>query len=255
MRIIGGHDYYDSAQALGQDRSRVFVRNQFDKTEGLRVNECGLRAVEASRILLVPERAVYRFANVDKVDGRHGRFDFRPMVVWFAGVRHACVKVEGIRKPSNAPVTWCAWSADELRDFLGSVGSSLSVTAWPGNDLAASNIDEWFENSGSQSEREWLLTSGVAISISDGLGSVHGHRAWHDTRRWKIDTDGLKDLGFARVLSPWEAFQQLEMWVGGIIARPGNPTVDIVSDKVRRDKHGFDDRSFKKEKAAASPSA
>ncbi|MBY3433795.1 hypothetical protein HFN89_06485 [Rhizobium laguerreae] len=252
MRIIGGHDYYDSAQALGQDRERVFARSLFDKAEGRPVGEVGLKPVDASRLFLVSDPARYRHASDDKVDNRKGRFDFRPMVVWFAGVRHACVRVDGRYVDQDDYMTWCAWSADELRAFLASVESGFSEALWTGTDLGKDTVDAWFADPGADSEREWLATQRVSIAISDGLGSRHGHRTWHDTRRWKIDTDGLKDLGFARVLSPWEAFQRLDMWVGGIIAGPGRPMVEIGSDVVRRDKHGFDDRSFKKEKASSS---
>ncbi|MDW9481214.1 hypothetical protein GOB57_21455 [Sinorhizobium meliloti] len=250
MRIIGGHDFYDGAQALGQDLERVFVRTPFDKAEGRPVGECGLEPVKASRLLLAPYRARHRYASDDKVDNRRGRFDFRPMVVWFAGKRHACVKVDGRFKGEEEAMTWCAWSASGLNEFLASVESELTDTFWSGDDLSMRNVGEWFASPGTAAEQEWLANEGVSIAISDGMGSVHGHRAWYDSRRWKIDTDGLKELGFARVLPPWEAFQKLEMWVGGILARPGRPTVEIASDVVRRDKHGFNDRSFKKMKAA-----
>lgn len=249
MRIIGGHDFYDGAQALGQDLERVFIRRPFDKAEGLKVDECGLVPVKASRLLLVPDGARYRYASDDRVDNRKGRFDFRPLVVWFAGVRHAGVMVSGRHKGEESYTNWCAWSAAELRDFLSSVESGLAEAFWSGDDISASTVDAWFSDAGTAAEREWLVSEGVSIAISDGMGAEHGHRAWHDTRRWKIDTDGLKDLGFARVLPPWEAFQRLEMWVGGILARPGRATVEIESDLVRRDKHGFDGMSFKKPKS------
>ncbi|MCS4089013.1 hypothetical protein [Rhizobium sp. BK176] len=249
MRIIGGHDYYDSAQAFGQDKERVFVRKSFDKDEGLLVGEVGLKPVDASRLLLAPDHRLYRYHSDDKVKNRKGRFDFRPMVVWFAGVRHACVMVEGKHADQDGYMKWCAWSADELREFLASVESGFSDNHWTRTDLGKDNVDEWFAEPGTDAEKEWLVTKGVSIAISDGLGSHHGHQAWYSTRRWKIDTDGLKDLGFQCVLPPWEAFQRLDMWVGGIIARPGRPTVEIASDVVRRDKHGFDGMSFKKPKS------
>jgi hypothetical protein len=249
MRIIGGHDYYDSAQAFGQDKERVFARKPFDKDEGLPVSEVGLKPVDASRLLLVPDQVRYRYASDDKVKNRRGRFDFRPIVVWFAGVRHPCVKVEGRHAGQDEYMSWCAWSADELRGFLASVESGFSKNHWSGSDLGEDNVDAWFSDPGSDAEREWLVTRGVSIAISDGLGSHHGHQAWYNTRRWKLDTDGLKDLGFQRILPPWEAFQRLDMWVGGIIVRPGRPTVEIASDVVRRDKHGFDGMSFKKPKS------
>jgi hypothetical protein len=250
MRIIGGHDFYDGAQALGQDLERVFVRKPFDKVEGLRIDECGLVPVKASRLHIVSNHARHRYLSADCVDNRKGRFDFRPLVVWFAGVRHAGVMVSGRHRGEDSYINWCAWSAAELKDFLLSVESELADAFWSREEISASTVDQWFSDAGTEADREWLVSEGVSIAISDGMGAEHGRKAWDDTRRWKIDTDGLKDLGFARVLPPWEAFQRLEMWVGGILTRPGNAMVEIESDLVRRDKHGFDGMSFKKPKSA-----
>ena len=252
MRVIGGHDYYDSAQAFGQDLETVFVRTPFDKAEGRPQKDCGLKPVEAARLRLKPGNHG-RYAESEKVDNRKGRYDFTPVVVWFAGQRYACVRVEGYdpRQKNPQSTTWCAWNVAELKEFLASVDSGLVDSMWGGKDLAENNIDEWFSDEGSVAERDWLISNRVSIAISSGANPEWGYSAWKSGRVWKIDTDGLKEMGFARVVTPWDAFQRLSMWIGGTIAHPGRPIVDIGSDEIRRDKHGFDGMSFKKPKADA----
>lgn len=251
MRVIGGHDFYDSAQAFGQDREMVLVRKPWDKAVGVPQSESGLAPVDAAYLRLHPDGRS-RYAESEKIDNRYGRFSFAPQVVWFAGRRYACVRVEGYRPGETAETAkpWVAWSANELREFLATVGSGLVESSWGDKALYEENVDEWFSREGSAAEIGWLIDNRVSIAISDCPKYDWGYSQWKNGRVWKIDTDGLKEMGFARVVTPWDAFQKLSMWIGGTIAHPGRPTVEIESDKVRRDKHGFDNMSFKKPKAS-----
>lgn len=250
MRIIGGNDYYDGVQALGQELGRVFARSSFQDAEGVRMEDCGLEPLSANRLMLRPENGTHRYADMDKVENRSGTFHFRPLVVWFAGMRHAGVFVDGRYARTDEKVAFCAWSAAEVREFLKSVGSDFAERPFRLKGmLTDDNIDGWYGSEGTSAEKDWLISNRVSIAISDGMGYEYGHRAWQESRRWKFDTDGLKDLGFARILSPWEAFQRLDAWIGGTLAHPGAPTAEISNDAVRRDKHGFDAMSFKKPKS------
>jgi hypothetical protein len=54
----------------------------------------------------------------------------------------------------------------------------------------------------------------------------------------------LKDTGFSSLMDPWTAFQELSMFVGGVLCQPKD-VPQIIDDKVLRDSKGFDDMSFK----------
>lgn len=57
----------------------------------------------------------------------------------------------------------------------------------------------------------------------------------------------LKDYEFQRVMDPYTAFQELQMWVGSQ-ARPERPIIE-TSDETRLEAHGFDKKySFRKGK-------
>ena len=55
----------------------------------------------------------------------------------------------------------------------------------------------------------------------------------------------LKDLEFFKVQNPFTCFQELSMYIGGVLKQPDRPMVEIT-DKDRISKHGFDKYSFRK---------
>ena len=56
----------------------------------------------------------------------------------------------------------------------------------------------------------------------------------------------LADLDFARIIPPFDAYQKLESYLFNELARQNDPPMEI-SDTIRRDSHGFDQYSFRKE--------
>ena len=54
----------------------------------------------------------------------------------------------------------------------------------------------------------------------------------------------LKDVSFQKVLDPFTAYQELDMWAGGVLTKP-----EIIPEPADKDKvaiHGFDKWSFRK---------
>ena len=51
--------------------------------------------------------------------------------------------------------------------------------------------------------------------------------------------DNLKSLDFAKVIDPYQASQEIERWVSGVLTNAGNPMVSI-SDDSKITKYGFD---------------
>jgi hypothetical protein len=252
MRIVGeSRDYYDSARAFGQDANCVFVRSAFAKAEHVPAAECGIVPVEFGA-LRVGDLERRRWQYSDRISNRRGEFGFSPFVIWFAGVRHAGIRIAERRAAPgfSETVHSTAWSASALREFLVTAEAELLDSGWSlDRDLNSDNIDAWFADKGDERQRNWLAAKGVSIAVSHDLnGSAHGHR-WREGRGWKFDVDGLGNLGFAKVLPPYEAFQELSMWVGGVLPNPGSPTVEIGSDVVRAEKHGFDGWSFRRKPA------
>ena len=54
----------------------------------------------------------------------------------------------------------------------------------------------------------------------------------------------LSKIEFQKVLDPYTAYQELDMWIGGIISQNKEP--EAISDTVKIQQHGFDKNSFRK---------
>lgn len=80
--------------------------------------------------------------------------------------------------------------------------------------------------------------SGLKKSASTGQQYAETYAAWYD------NTDGLKAIGFAKVIDPWQAYQQIDMWLGSQLAKDEDNMVKL-SDKELIAKHGFDKVSFR----------
>jgi hypothetical protein len=55
----------------------------------------------------------------------------------------------------------------------------------------------------------------------------------------------LKFLNFQKYIDPYTAFQEISMFLGGVLGNTERDTVKITDDKILRDSKGFDDNSFK----------
>ena len=56
----------------------------------------------------------------------------------------------------------------------------------------------------------------------------------------------LKDFNFHRIIKPYIAFQEIEMYLGGILANTKTPPMPVGSDKVIAESKGYDKWSFRK---------
>jgi hypothetical protein len=66
-------------------------------------------------------------------------------------------------------------------------------------------------------------------------------------RKQAIELNPQLDKGFQKLMSPYQAFQELEMYVGNYLVQPTIQEPPI-SDKIKAEIHGFDQFSFRKEK-------
>lgn len=249
MRIIGGRDYYDGAMAFGQDSECVFLRKSFEQAAVVPYEDTGIAPVKYREVGLCSKQGRgHRSLTYDRwVLTEKGKILLSPVAVWFAGRRYGGVtKTEFNQSGLVSPYTF--WSSSELEEFLDAAGIEIvdENRLW-NRGLSKQGLSEFFYGEGSESERKWMAASRYSIAVSGWTQKPSRHPRGNDIEVpcWKFDVDGLGAMGFARRLPPYEAFQELAAWVGGVLPRPGNPTVEIASDVVKRNKHGFDKRSFK----------
>lgn len=103
-------------------------------------------------------------------------------------------------------------------------------------------------------EQKKLLETFFSASQAIDANKIHAvHNApiidlWFNYWREEAVTNpSLREKQFNTVLDPYTAFQELSMYVGGVLPKGSNKVIDIVDDKVKAEKHGFDKHSFRKD--------
>lgn len=245
MRILGGHDYYDTALAYGRDETLVFVRSPAQKARTVEP--------ETSVLRLPPENTVTfkgSYEYVHRSTHMHGDVEYTvyPRVLWFAGKRFGAMRVHryGRGRASGIMDDLWFWQEDRFSEFLTTVDAHLREPRKdrsPEDSINAATISAFFSDEGREDEIAWLVENRISIALQTREVGVPEH--------WRIDSDGLKDIHFQKRVDPYEAFQMLSQWVGGVLPRAGAEMVTISGEKTMLRKHGMDEWSFKTLPAAS----
>ena len=97
------------------------------------------------------------------------------------------------------------------------------------------NMDEYFNSfPASEKLRNYMIMSKSSILVEEEP-EHHGEEPV-----FRVNPVGLKQLGFAKALDPYSAYQELSMWIGGVLGGTSPEIVTIKDDKVLIENHGFD---------------
>ncbi len=251
MRLIGGKDYYDSALAYGHDPDLVFVRKKKEK----------IRAKKGPLFIPQPSLTVwrkdaknywsYKWTSNYKTNAKGEQFDFARCVVIVAGKKFCGYRITQIGNPDPKtgltvkyrPVFY--WTLEAFERWLDFCGFQYRDDYDRWYDKEYLPLGEYFGNKLSKHELDWLITNRVTIAT---WVNEYEDENCKDTF-WHLDEDNLQTFNFAKVLDPYTAFQEISMWVGGVLPRDGNPMVEITDPKIKLAKHGMDKWSFRKQSA------
>jgi hypothetical protein len=235
MRIIGGRDYYDLAMALGRDDSTVFVRRPKelpDKNVPFSVIRppfnVWFRKGRKGRIRIPMDRGLDGYWYAPK-PGRFWLFAGLSLVL--CGVLYRGIRLRD--KANGVTTEHFFWSDAGFQAWLDQEDVTLT---WHRSHMIGSLTEVLGRQPPiSRAQTDWIMVNGVVSAL--GIESTD--------ITWTINGDGLKAVEFFRVLDPWSAWQEISMFVGGVLAGSGKEMVEI-NDSVRLQKHGFDKvRSFR----------
>jgi hypothetical protein len=232
-------DYYDSAMSSGSDPSRVFVREPESRKLKLERDGSGI------------------FDRYSRLAGVAGIFDLRRdrvetgvCAVVFCGRVYKALRVHRTRGASDEGAVEervfyaCAEAQAYLENRLGKERMNRKRNAFLeyDNPLAQGTLNEglarFFEHQGSDELMEWSVENRTAIAVLHVGGRFYPSLL-------EINPP-LKAIQFYRLFGPAEAFQELDMFWGGVLAPESRPTVGIA-DNDRIAQHGFNERSFRKD--------
>jgi len=166
--------------------------------------------------------------------------------VLFCGKRYPCVKFKRLvyndaRSVGNYQEYKYFYSEEKLDKHL-----SVTLTKGEYKDYTSSEVPQaWSKHTAQERIKKYLLEDtkdymelhrgeGIPIYFVEGA-------TLHKNPR-------LSGLGFASIVDPHKAFQELSMFISGVLGGQ-SPAMVEIEDKYRIEAHGFDKFSFRKGKS------
>jgi hypothetical protein len=232
VRIFGGHDYYDSAQAFGHDPSVVLQRR----------DDWWLQSEKSGAPRIFGENTQIRFVRIGKkfryyrdaescVRIKGDLWYSYAMEVIFCGMRYRGVYMEH----STTQVREFFWDLDSFKHWLDVCGYYYAAKAQR-TFFSESSLGRFSQTPCTQQEIEFLRRDRVSIMT------------WLQTQypqtHWQVNKWDLKEMKFFKVHEATQAFQKLDMWISSILGKPANEMIE-TSNEIRIAKHGFNQYSFR----------
>lgn len=243
MRIISKFkDYYDGGMAYGQDEAVVYVR----KKEEVFIDKIRRNAYERVH------GTQYAPFEKELISGRNCYgIDWNVFVVGFCGKCHIGIELKWSNYCFTEKEHAFCYNIEDVeafykkvlgkRDFESFRNQKAPVYAGYFGRISPYGLDGFrkiFNLLDSQDKyKDYFLDNKVPTFV-----------ARLESDRIEVTYNQcLKDYDFYRVVDSYTAFQELSMYISGVLG-VGEPVTVDVSDECMRDAKGFDDFSFKTKK-------
>lgn len=222
-------DYYDGvAGSVGIDKTIVYKRHpkEYDTREHNNVPKCMSYESRVTR-----ENPLYR---LNSISSRNSKYRYGYFVIGFCGKLYIGFKI--YEKQEQKSEFDRLYSPNEKGYITYSLNEFISIY-------------EDTQKMKYESERDYSLTLYNEIKNINALKINRDY----NTPIWSFENETftvnpiLKDFDFFKVFDAFSAFQEIEMFIGGVLG-VGEKEVIEVSDKTKIEGHGFDYKwSFRKE--------
>jgi len=250
MKIISKfHDYYDIALAQGRDDSIIYLREEKEDKFLFKYEDTSyLSSIYKEMPYIDTYNAYYNYSGKKMCFiGFCGKM--YPYLTFKYKPKDSLITIERILYNSNDVMnffTVCDYKK-ELENFMFPKKEKLNK--WNRQDKFNENtFDKYIDKySGKAGCEDIFLKYKVPIFIIEL--DYYYKRIWggkHIFDEGKIILNPcLKDIEFFRIVNPYIAFQEIEMFLSGVLGFPAPPMVEIT-DKDKLTKQGFDKWSFRK---------
>lgn len=244
MKIVSKFiDYYDGLQSMGHDDSLIYNRKTVEYNKDATLPKIISDLLDVS--IHVPNdknwagEPKYRFGGTEQVTGKDKRtwyIKYHTKII-FCGKPYVALSFESPwSNPHLSVPPEYFYTPDQVFRFCESRGIDLyqysKKRTWPPTTKTLKEaIVDFFKVR--ELDKDWLIENKVICVALDyvGMAPYSGLGV--------IVNPCLKDYQFAKAVDPYQAWQELEMWIGGTLAFPQNQMVEI-SDESKVKKHGFD---------------
>ncbi|WP_338924108.1 hypothetical protein V0M98_38485 (plasmid) [Pseudomonas silesiensis] len=230
MRIISPfRDYYDSSIGYGIDNTVVFHRAS---------RELDVNAKIGADVPIMADiqDAVRRFEAL-KGDLTRRSHKVRPVYIGFCG------------KVYQGLVTYIDPKTGSMHELRHRDRNETETFMWRLKDAPEAQLDvklvvRFVSDGAMNTLRDWFADDHLRCFDDVALFTKHQMVSFMYSPGWAIINPRLKDFEFQRLMGAVEAFQEISMFISGVLGAPGSPMIEL-QDKDRIVAHGFDDRSFR----------
>lgn len=214
MRIIGGYDYYDTVGNFSKDASDItFVRQKAFTRETKDTHEW----------ITLPKKVPFK--------NNYLEWHVSTVEVIFCGTYYF-----GVTYRTDRGIKYYWKYSDLIDDKIDFFDYDWNNSS---KELKKRLEEEFVPRK--FFDQDALIRNNVVIAVR-----------FREENQWSKNPTGLKEIGFASVVPPWEAYQEIEMFLGTILVNDQSKMVS-VSDKSKALKYGFDKYSFRNINHPAKP--
>ena len=261
MRIISKfNDYYDNIQGYGIDPGLIYPRTSTESDIG--------------KMFWSEKRFEFIHKNLVKSPALHeGGLAHSVIIVGFCGKIYPVIRIQDTtRSPTlgyNHSPDCYAYTADQIVAWIkqlnrrspADVNNILARFVSPKGsrsgrhnlgphtylpDFCYDSVDKLFTTlSGHDGLADYFTELNVPVFTFGGFRTNNWSNLGWTTKAIQTIHPNLSDVSFQRKIDPFTAYQELSMYIGGVLGMRPPYMIEISDDIVKRDSKGFDDLSFK----------
>jgi hypothetical protein len=224
MRIIDNRkkkDYYDIGQNLGHDDSIVYLRN-------------------------FQEKFLNRIGTYEKF--------YDPFVVGFCGNLYPAVRLVNSnydykKLTHNTVISFC-YNIEDVDKFVQTHCDKKEIENYEDKKIVKLSGGRIYYHHGLNKcimIDYFKKSKEIYKRLQDKFVQYNCPIFVYDYKHLYINPI-LNDFHFYKVFDAYAAYQEVAMYVGGVLLSKTNP-IPEVSDQIRLESHGFDKHSFRKDKS------
>lgn len=219
------HDYYDSVQSFGIDKTVVYTR----RTKNVVLDRNDKRF---SKDIPAPTSETIHLSRWERVE-------LKKFAIGFCGKIYPLMVLEP-NSTSSIKESIAFYNAEELKKWLAI--NNIAVAAgrrwsWRSEFSAyyEKDINNFYKNA------EWSKLESIFTEYKTPIFCFGRYYASDIGSSLTIQVSPqLKTWKFAKVKDPATAFQELYMYISGVLGTPCMPMIEIA-DKYKQQQHGHDD--------------
>lgn len=229
MKIISPFkDYYDSVGKLGYNNIPIYIRKSSDTIFSRRsINWLTLFTPDKVN---KPRYSQKDWCWVSSYDyspyQRAGIGTFsEKMILWFCGRGYPFIRRTTYKLGISQKITYHYKVINTYEEIFG----EDIIPSWKREEFTFPEVDD--------TQKDFLIDNKIVIALAH-MGPLGDHN------RILTLNPCLKDFEFFRVKDAFSVYQEIEMFLGGVLSN--NPEVTTIPDKYKIGQHGFDKMSFRK---------